>query len=251
MPKCSLLAVIALLTVPVTLANPRTSAQEPIQHAPDGASQLHVESIDIPTIANVPFSAYVVTELTTIMPDGSKRTNWNRRLVARDSSGRVFQERRFFMPKGNVQPTMLSEIDIEDPNLHEMTMCRPMNKTCHVYPYRQRFVPPAQAASLPPMTKLPNGTTIENEDLGHNTVEGVDCVGSREVRTIPAGLIGNEKAEPVVKEFWYAPQLGVNLITKRFDPRVSGIQNFTVTEVNRSEPDPKIFALPENFKLDR
>ncbi len=53
----------------------------------------------------------------------------------------------------------------------------------------------------------------------------------------------------MVKEFWYAPQLGINLVTKRFDPRVATIQNFTVTQINLSEPESKLFALPPDARI--
>lgn len=252
---CSALLFLAVLPLSAQNSDSSTtftnSPQVPVERAPDGRSSMHIQSIDIPTISNAPFQAVVVTENTMILPDGSKKTNWNHRSVVRDSSGRVFQERRSFTPQGNVEETMLTEFDIEDPNLHELTMCHPFTKTCQVFRFQTQVTPPVQPSSLPAMRKLPNGTTIQNEDLGRNTVAGVDCLGSREIMTIPAGLIGNEKPQPVIKEFWYSPQLGVNLVTKRFDPRVSSIQNFTVTELNLSDPDPKVFAVPEGYRVIR
>jgi hypothetical protein len=239
------LSALLLMTVAPILA------QVPIQHAPDGGSQLHVQSIDVPPIANSPFSANVVTELTTIMPDGSKATLWNHRLIARDSSGRVLQERRWFDPHGDTQETRLGQLQYDDPNLQEMTVCDPGSKTCRVYKHMYNTSLPNQSGSLPPKLTLANGSTIESESLGHNTVQGLDCLGSRQITTIPGGVVGAEKPQPVVKEFWYAPNLGVNLITKRFDPRVSSIQNFTVTQLIQSEPDRKIFLLPEGFTVVR
>ncbi len=225
------------------------AAQEPIQHAPDGRTSERVQSIAIPAISNAPFSAVVVTELTRIMPDGSKQTTWNHRSVARDSAGRVFEERRYFAPHGDVEQTRLAQLDYEDPNAHQMTICFPGARICRTYPFTLQFVPPAQNASLPPTVTLPNGMTIVRENLGHQTIEDVDCIGSRETTTIPAGLIGNEKAQTVVKEFWYSPRLGINVLTKRSDPRVSSIQNFTVTKLSQSEPDPAIFAPPAGFTV--
>jgi hypothetical protein len=52
----------------------------------------------------------------------------------------------------------------------------------------------------------------------------------------------------VKREYWYSPQLGVNLISKLQDPRV-GIQNFEVSEIALTEPDPKLFKTPRNAKL--
>lgn len=237
-------AALIALTVPLC-------AQQVIQHAPDGSSRIHIDSIDIPTVPNAPFSATVVTQITRILPDGSKQTNWNHRLVARDSSGRVFQERRAFTPEGNVKTTLLTQLQYDDPNTHERTLCNPFNKVCNVYVVNYTTELPSQNASLPALTTLPNGVTIQREDLGHNTVQGFDCLGSRQIDTIPAGLRGNETSQPEVREFWYSPQLGINLITKRFDPFVSSTQNFTVTQLTPSEPDPKNFTPPDGYTLVR
>lgn len=225
------------------------AAQEPIQHAPDGGTSERIQSIDIPAIPNAAFSAVVVTELTRILPDGSKQTTWNHRNVARDNAGRVFQERRYFAPHGDVQETPVSQFEYQDPNIHELTLCTPADRICHTYPFTPRFIPPAQNDSLPATVSLPNGITILRENLGNNTIQGVDCLGSRETTTIPAGLIGNEKAQTIVKEFWYSPRLGINVLTKRSDPRVSSIQNFAITKLSLSEPDPAIFNLPAGFAI--
>ena len=56
------------------------------EHAPDGGTVQRIQSIDIPTITNAPFSAVVVTEWTRILPDGSTALMKNHRTVARDSA---------------------------------------------------------------------------------------------------------------------------------------------------------------------
>jgi hypothetical protein len=76
----------------------------------------------------------------------------------------------------------------------------------------------------------------------------VEVVGTRETRIIAAGTIGNDRPISVTKEFWYSPQLGLNMLVKRSDPRI-GTQTFTVTEVGLAEPDPKYFQLPAGYKV--
>ncbi len=242
-PMKPFLLIFALLT---SIA----SAQVP-DHAFDGGTQERVQSILIPPIPNAPFSATVVTEWTRILPDGSKQTMWNHRLVARDSSGRIFQERRYFSPTGQKDPTLLSQQQFDDPNRHERILCVPRNPTplCHTFAYTPSLATDAPNPTLPALTTLPNKVTIQRQDLGRQTIDGVDALGSREITTIPAGLIGNEKQQPIIKEFWFSPRLGINLITKRFDPRVSSIQNFTITQINLSEPDPKLFSPPADARI--
>jgi hypothetical protein len=238
-----------------TSAGAQLTTPQATQHAPDGGVRETLQSIDIPTLTNAPFSANVETEWTKIMPDGTTATQKNHRTVARDSSGRVFQERRYFSPNGDKLPTPLSQLEYMDPNRHELYTCIPQRKTC----YLSEWTGVA-------LTAMPAGTTglkvcgcataprpamkVENEALGQKTIEDIEVTVSREVTTIAAGQIGNEKAEPIVKEFWYSPRLGINVVTKRFDPR-SGMQNFVVDNISRNEPDAKLFEPPADYQVVR
>jgi len=58
-----------------------------------------------------------------------------------------------------------------------------------------------------------------------------------------------EKVWPVVKEFWYSPRLGINVITKRFDPRASAVQNFVVGNINQAEPNARMFEPPQGYRI--
>lgn len=219
--------------------------EQPTMHAPDGTSWERVQSIDVPPITNAPFTATVTTELTKILVDDSTQTNWNHRTIARDSSGRIFQERRFFAPNGDKAATPLSELDYADPNRHELYVCKPMAKTCYLYPYSA----PQSAVALVPAGPLPNGRgSVEQQALGQKTIDDLEVIGSREITTLNAGTVGNAKTEPIVKEFWYSPRLQINIITKRFDPRF-GTQNFVVSNIKLSEPDPQLFMPPEDYRI--
>jgi hypothetical protein len=220
-------------------------AQYTAAHAPDGGTMERVQSVFIPTNPGAPFTAVVTTEWTRIMPDGSMGTMKNHRTVARDSLGRVFQERRYFSPDGDKQVTRLDQLDYQDPTLHQMLICHPFSRVCDMYRYDM-----PTAVALPKVGPLPNGTgTVTQEELGRKTIDNVEVVGSREVTTLNAGVMGNEKPEPIVKEFWYSPRLGVNVITKRFDPRASAIQNFVVGNINLAEPNPKMFEPPAGYRI--
>jgi hypothetical protein len=86
------------------------------------------------------------------------------------------------------------------------------------------------------------------EDLGKQSISGVETVGTRETAVIETGAIGNDTPMIVRRELWYSPQLGVNLVSKLSDPR-SGIQNFEVSDIVLGEPDPKLFELPSKSKV--
>ena len=111
-------------------------AQDATAHALDGGTRQTLESITIPPLQSAPFTAVVTTEWTRIMPDGSTGTTKNHRTVARDSLGRVFQERRYFSPDGDKQMTQISELDYQDPTQHQLLICHPQNRVCTSVPVR-------------------------------------------------------------------------------------------------------------------
>lgn len=244
---------VCLLATGVT-AQAQTPAQATM-HAPDGGTLERIQSITISPLTGAPFSATVTTEWTKILPDGTTATMKNRRTVARDSTGRIFEERRSFSPTGDVDQTRTSNLQYSDPNRHEYYNCIPDERTCYV----SKYLRPAMTEMPAGMTGLQvcgcasnhkTGVTITHEALGQKSIEDLDATGSREITTLPVGQIGNDKPQPIVKEFWYSPRLGINLVTKRFDPR-SGIQNFIVNHVSRDEPDPKMFEPPPSYQIVR
>jgi hypothetical protein len=242
-------ALIALLLIGAT-----AQAQTPGQatpHMPDGGVHETLISIAVPPLTNAPFTAVVTTEWTKLLPDGTKSTMKNHRTIARDSSGRIFEERRFFSPDGDIQPTRLNRLQYLDPNRHDRYDCDPEQKICTLSTYRREALTkmPAGVGGLEACgCGAPQGASVKQEGLGTRSIEDIQIIGSRQVTTYAKGAFGNEKPEPVVKEFWYAPTLGLNLITKRFDPR-SGIENFTVDHISLDEPDPKMFLPPANYEI--
>ena len=74
------------------------------------------------------------------------------------------------------------------------------------------------------------------EDLGSQTMEGVQVTGVRTTRTIPVGEIGNDRPISIVTEVWTSPDLKTIVYSKRTDPRM-GEQTFQLTNIVRSEPD--------------
>ena len=97
---------------------------------------------------------------------------------------------------------------------------------------------------LPASQTFPNGTKITRETLGNKTLDTLQVTGSREITTTPR--LGD--AEPSVKEFWYSPKLGMNLVVKRFLPR-GGAEDFTVEAIDQNEPDAGLFQLPKGYQV--
>ena len=81
------------------------------------------------------------------------------------------------------------------------------------------------------------------------TVAGLETIGTRETRLAETGTIGNDGPILEKREYWYSPKLGVNLITRREDPRFSTQQNFEVSDLTLGEPDAKLFEVPSGYEI--
>jgi hypothetical protein len=217
---------------------------EPQQRPHDGGTREVLISILIPSLPNAPFSATVNTESIRQLADGTSITLKNRRAIARDNAGRIFQERRLLVPDDGKHESIVTQIEISDPIAHELYICVPREGVCQVEVFSApAFVPPPTAASAPRQPGFPN-----LEYLGEQSIGGLETVGIRETAVIETGAIGNNSPIEIKREYWYSPQIGVNLISKLQDPRV-GAQNFEVTDIALGEPDAKLFKLPSDVKL--
>ena len=183
------------------------------------------------------------TESIRQLPNGATITLKNHRAVARDSAGRIFQERRLLVPEDGKRESVVTQIEISDPVAHELYICVPKEQVCQVEAFTApTFQPPRSAAD----TQRAGFARVE--DLGKQSISGIETVGTRETVVIAAGQIGNDSPLEVQREYWYSPQLGVNLVSKLQDPRL-GVQNFEVSEIALTEPDAKLFKPAGKMKI--
>lgn len=217
---------------------------EPQQRPHDGGTREVLISILIPSLANAPFSATVNTESIRQLGDGTTITLKNRRAIARDNAGRIFQERRLLVPDDGKHESIVTQIEISDPIAHELYICVPREGVCQLELFSApAFAPPPTAVSAQSQPGSPN-----LEYLGEQSIGGLETMGTRETMFIETGAIGNNSPIEVRREYWYSPQIGVNLISKLQDPRI-GTQDFEVTDIALGEPDAKLFKLPSHMKL--
>lgn len=229
------------LTLVNSVANAQASRET--QRLPDGGTREVLVSILIPSLPNAPFTATVNTESARQLADGSTITLINHRAIARDTAGRIFQERRLLVPEDGKHDSPVTQIEISDPVSHSFYICVPKDLVCQVeiFSAPPTAVPPVSVGDRKSGSPGP-------EDLGKQTIAGLETIGARETMVIEAGAIGNDRPMLVKREFWYSPKLGVNLISKRSDPRF-GTQTFVLSDIVLAEPDPKLFELPIGSKL--
>ena len=63
-------------------------------------------------------------------------------------------------------------------------------------------------------TQLDGKTEFKREDLGKQTMDGVEVQGTRIIHSIPAGAIGNERQIDIVSERWYSNELQVVVMSR-------------------------------------
>jgi hypothetical protein len=232
---------IAILVVVLSAGWAVSTQAQQVLHAPDGGTRETLTSIVVPPLSNAPFTATVETEWTKYFADGSTQVTRNHRLIARDGLGRVFQERRTFVPKGSPIESQVWRTDVAEPSTHTVAYCDTRTRICELRPYV------AAASTTTSGGPLPAARGLVNESLGAQVLNGIELVGTRETQTLRWNS-GADRPILVVKEFWYSKQLGLNVLTTRNDPR-SGKEVFTVTGIRLGEPDPTLFALPPDARV--
>jgi hypothetical protein len=198
-------------------------------------------------IPNAPFSGVIDVERSFVQRDGSIIARKTVRNIARDSRGRIRNENSTLLPVSSRETPLVISVLIYDPQTRISTM---------LFPQQQVFS--SGAVNRPPETVppglvgrgvLPNDFTKE-EDLGVHEVGGVAARGIREVQIIPAEQNSTGKEIVITDEFWYSDDLRIYVVIKHNDPRTGSV-TMTVSQINRNDPDPALFVIPEGYKPGR
>jgi hypothetical protein len=235
-------AVCLIISGPPVFTQSAPIAQRPT----DGGAREVLVSILIPSLPNAPFSAIVNTLWVRQLADGSSITLANHRAIARDKAGRIFQERRLLVPEDGKHESVVTQTEISDPVAHRLYICVPQQRVCHLEEFTApAFVPPPPIGNSDVVS---GPRSVTREDLGMQSVDGVQALGTRQTTVIETGAVGNNAPITIRREFWYSPQLGVNLISKLQDPRF-GDQTFEVSNIVLGDPDANLFQPPQNSRI--
>jgi hypothetical protein len=255
------LAILAAAT-PLTyaqvdvLSNAQTAARAnsrpaaPPQRAagiPDyGGVRTEVPGIWLTPVANSPFSASVDILTHEKLPDGTERIRTSSNHIARSASGRIYNERRMLVPVTFKGQSPLLGAHTYDPGNHLSVMLEPRTHLAkQVILAHPAPVIPGYAPLKVNSNPGPNRT---EEEIGSQIFQGFTLQGIRKTLTIAAAASDTGKPLVVTDEYWFSPELSIYMIIKHNDPR-TGEQLVTVSKVERTEPDPAIFAIPATFKV--
>jgi hypothetical protein len=240
----AVLAASALISYAPTLPAQESSTQNsPLYRG----VQMHVDGVFVTPVPNVPLTAVAEVESTQVLDDGSsvKRKTFNN--IARDSQGRIYNERRSLVPDTfNGTPPIIS-MHIYDPDTKLNTF---LEVDTHLARQSVRLeTAPALAMAQGRGSVVPvNRPGYQEQDLGTESMENVAVHGVRKIRTVSAAASGTGKPVIVTDEYWYSEELHLNMLVKHDDPR-TGQQIVTITQVNRAEPPASTFEIPADYKI--
>jgi hypothetical protein len=243
---------------------------------------LEVVAADAQVVKGKPYSADTTTETVQTLADGNHIVHRTVSKIYRDSDGRTRREQTF----GNVDPEHPSphevKVFIDDPVNGTAFVLDPGSKSVDSLLQRKRtFVYDRKAEEEAKGTILKDredaqedgpvrmmikfrdehsgdalakvipdeGREIVKEDLGARNIEGVDCTGTRQTITIPAGAIGNDKPISIVRETWFAPIISAIVESTTDDPRY-GKTTYQLKNVQLNEPARSMFEPPADFKVN-
>jgi len=226
-------------------------------------------------VKGAPYSATAVTESTQVLADGNRIVNKSSTFLARDGEGRTRRE----MPKGlgPLPVDMPRMVMISDPVSKTDYMLNPKEKTADVikrvegkgvFVYQtgkeqrehqeieQKIKIKTNAESAGAfhvetggeVKHVEFGGEVKHEDLGPQVIQGISCTGTREIRTIPAGAIGNEQPIEITSETWMSPELKTVVLSKHSDPRF-GETVYQLTDLKRDEPNQALFQVPSDYRI--
>ncbi len=209
-----------------------------------------VGGIFVTPVPGAPFTATVNIVSKKILPDGESGVQTTLEHIARDSSGRIYNERRAMVAAPLQGDPMLLSGHIYDPATRLSTFLNPFTHLAR----QQTIEPRTPAAGAPPNQSSPalgrhdGGQLTTVTDLGEQTIGSTQLQGTRKVWTVPANVSGTGKVITITDEYWFSPTLSVYLILKHEDPR-TGEQIVAVQNVSEKEPDASQFQVPARFRV--
>ncbi len=243
-----------------------------------GAKVLGIEAgIMGPAVKGAPYSADEIHETNQVLADGTRIHNETKTTVYRDSQGRVRRESPGQIMIWDSAAGTSYILNQSSQTAQKMQMAvnyvfkktgapdgPPEEGTFRTFNFNKdgsagttmsqqmivvKGMADAQAAAeaKAQLRKLPS-QDAKKETLPTQIMEGVNCEGVRLTNTIEAGAIGNDRPIQSTEERWYSPDLQVNLLVRKTDPR-TGEDTVRLTNVRRIEPDPTLFTVPPGYQL--
>ena len=233
------------------------------------------------TVKGAPYSAQASTQTTQTLADGNQIVNNNTATVYRDAEGRERREQSLpnigpfaaqnATPAQTVffyfRPGRRRKLFAESGGAHRHQTAHPVVpaagrhrqwQSCHQATIRVgnlggpapgrpgTGLRPHRSASTTASGPPPNPPAVEQ--LGTQSIQGLQATGTRTTITIPAGQMGNSLPIQIVDEVWRSPDLQVIVQSTHSDPRM-GTTVYTLNNVSRTDPSPTLFQVPADYTI--
>jgi hypothetical protein len=214
--------------------------------------------------AGSPFQAEKTTTFAQETPSKLNSPVRPPELVARDGQGRIRTEMtggKFKVEEGEGAGTEAVQqmVTICDPVSQKLVRLDTLSKTATIMmrtpgSLRSGTLPQGgmqtQRAYCSMFAPMLSGGTLQREDLGHQTIEGLDAQGVRTTRPLHAVLSGEGTAGTSTSETWCSEELGVMLlqVTQATGPAQTKTE-MRLTKIVPGEPDPSLFQIPPDYRI--
>jgi hypothetical protein len=211
-----------------------------------------VSSLLATPVVGEPFTAVQNHETRRTLTDGTTIAHKGHHSIARDAEGRVHVELRMVQGLDGKPDEVV--VFVMDPVAHTLTtwVANAPNQTKEAAVFKipvQGLLPPATAASMNPSSQSTGPQpVITAEDLGTQSINGLEVTGKRTTTIVPAGRAGNSAPIIKVHEVWTSPDMQLVIKQHWTDPR-SGEKTVELDNIARSNPDPSLFHAPADYRV--
>jgi hypothetical protein len=205
------------------------------------------------THAKTPYTAEYAISIVQTLANGNTITRDDTEVKALDSQGREMTATT--TTRLSKDHTLVTNVYVIDPVARTITRWNSLEKRATVRTIGGAQVMhgcPTSASATQvhgPARTFDSKPTVEN--LGTESIQGLEAKGTRTTTTIPAGTIGNEA--PLVNTFerWTALAVDLSRLVVReiSDDGRGSKQTKELTSIEQSEPDPSVFQPPAGYEI--
>jgi len=203
-------------------------------------------------ILNAPFSAKRIKEHSQLLSNGTRVTQpTSTTLMFRDGAGKTRAE--WPIAIGPIARSGTLIVQIEDPGIGVEYVVDHQHRVTHRLAIARKRPtydqgPPAVSTNASRSNEAQDRPRFTIEDLGTQTIEGLQAKGYRETRIDPAGSSGNDGPVATIREVWWSAELRMNIVLKTSSP-VSGEETIRFIDIILGEPAPSLFQPPADYNL--
>jgi hypothetical protein len=200
-----------------------------------------------------PYTAERLVTSYQKIADGTTIEHKHTSQEARDAQGRTWSRYEMTGDPLRAGPKQFTTAFYDPDTRTETRWC-----TCNRYVTLTRFaeprpLPPEHSPGLQGMDVYLGPSSSQRlkyhaEELPPQEIQGVMTRGSKAVRTIPAGVDGNDHDLTRTVLSWYSPELHLAMTTIIDDP-VDGLKRLEFVNLKRVAPSPELFQIPAGYMV--